>query len=182
MGHGTHVAGIIAGATFGVAKEANLYPVRIFGCSGGASFSSILTAIDWVAANHIKPAVVNISAGGMGTVLNTAVENIIRKQLVPVVVAAGNSNFDACNYSPSGAPAAITVAATGNLDGRAGFSNYGACVDIFAPGVNISSAIHRNDTGSVLLSGTSMAAPVVTGAIAGAASASAAEAATAAAA
>ncbi|MFM2007552.1 MAG: hypothetical protein RLZZ09_3207 [Pseudomonadota bacterium] len=165
MGHGTHVAGIIGGATYGVAKEVALYPVRIFGCSGGASDSRIISAIDWIAANHKKPAVVNMSLGATGSSLNTAVNNAIQKYKITFVVSAGNSSRDACGVTPASAPAAITVAASGSTDTRASFSNYGACVDIFAPGVGVTSSYYSSDSATMVMSGTSMAAPVVTGAV-----------------
>jgi hypothetical protein len=165
MGHGTHVAGIIGGANYGVAKEVNLYPVRIFGCSGGASDSRIISAIDWIAANHKKPAVVNMSLGATGSSLNTAVNNAIQKYKITFVVSAGNSSGDACGFTPASTPAAITVAASSSTDTRASFSNYGACVDIFAPGVGVTSSYYSSDSATAAMSGTSMAAPVVTGAV-----------------
>ena len=165
MGHGTHVAGIIGGSTYGVAKEVNLYPVRVFGCSGGASDSRIISAIDWIARNHVKPAVVNMSLGTTGKSLNTAVNNAIQNYKITFVVSAGNSSTDACGITPASTPAAITVAASGSTDIRASFSNYGSCVDIFAPGVGITSSYYRSDSATAQMSGTSMAAPVVTGAI-----------------
>ena len=165
MGHGTHVAGIIGGSTYGVAKEVNLYPVRVFGCSGGASDSRIISAIDWIARNHVKPAVVNMSLGTTGKSLNTAVNNAIQNYKITFVVSAGNSSTDACGITPASTPAAITVAASGSTDIRASFSNYGSCVDIFAPGVGITSSYYSSDSATAQMSGTSMAAPVVTGAI-----------------
>ena len=165
MGHGTHVAGIIGGSTYGVAKEVNLFPVRVFGCSGGASDSRIISAIDWIAANHVKPAVVNMSLGASGSSLNTAVNNAIQKYNITFVLSAGNSSSDACGYTPASTPAAITVAASGSMDTRASFSNYGSCVDIFAPGVGITSSYFSSDSSTAQMSGTSMAAPVVTGAV-----------------
>ena len=164
-GHGTHVAGILGGVRYGVAKEVNLYPVRVFSCSGGASNSQVLDAIDWVSGNHVKPAVVNMSLGGTGTVLTTAVENLVRRGGITVVVAAGNSNADACNTSPANAPSAITVAASTATDARATFSNRGSCVDIFAPGMSVTSAGISTASASKVMNGTSMAAPVVAGVI-----------------
>lgn len=164
-GHGTHVAGIVGGATYGVAKEISLHPVRVFTCGGSGSSSGVLTALDWVSRNHVKPAVVNMSLGGAGTALSTAVNNLVLQKGVTVVVAAGNANADACYTSPANAPAAITVAASSATDARASFSNWGTCVDIFAPGLLVTSAGHRSSSASAVMSGTSMAAPVVAGAI-----------------
>ncbi|MFM2006596.1 MAG: hypothetical protein RLZZ09_2251 [Pseudomonadota bacterium] len=164
-GHGTHVAGIVGGATYGVAKEINLYPVRVFTCSAQGSLTGILSAIDWVSRNHVKPAVVNMSLGGSGAAITTAVNNLVLQKGVTVVAAAGNANSDACYTSPANAPAAITVASSGSTDARAGDSNWGTCVDIFAPGVGVTSAGHRSRDAIAVMSGTSMAAPVVTGAV-----------------
>lgn len=165
-GHGTHVAGIVGGATYGVAKEITLHPVRVFTCSGSGSFSGLLSALDWVSSNHVKPAVVNMSLGGSSTTLTTAVNNLVLQRGVTVVAAAGNANNDACYTSPANAPAAITVAASSATDARASFSNWGTCVDIFAPGQLVTSAGHGSSSATAVMSGTSMAAPVVAGAVA----------------
>ncbi|MDG6110476.1 S8 family peptidase [Dactylosporangium aurantiacum] len=165
-GHGTHVAGTIGGSTYGVAKRVNLVGVRVLDCTGSGSYSQIIAGIDWITAHATKPAVVNMSLGGSGSdVLDQAVRASIASGLT-YVVAAGNSNTNACTVSPARAGEAITVAASDSADRRASFSNYGACVDLFAPGVAITSASSSSDAGTAMMSGTSMAAPHVTGAAA----------------
>ena len=167
-GHGTHVAGTIAGSKFGIAKSATLIPVRVLDCGGSGSYSGVIAGLDWIAANHPSgvPAVVNMSLGGpASSSLDSAVNNLISRGIT-VVVAAGNSGADACNYSPSRVPAAITVAATAIDDVRASYSNYGSCIDVFAPGSSITSSWISGVNGTAVLSGTSMAAPHVAGAIA----------------
>ena len=166
-GHGTHVAGTAAGTTWGVAKNAIVHPVRIMGCSGTASFSNMVAAMDWVAANHVVPAVANLSFNATQPVpvLDTAATNLINAG-VPLVVAAGNQNVDSCVFSPGRVPAAITVAASTQSDARWSQSAYGSCIDIFAPGVGIRSAAISSKSGSIVLDGTSMATPHVVGAIA----------------
>ena len=165
-GHGTHVAGTIGGSTYGVAKGVRLVAVRVLDCSGSGSFSGVIAGIDWVTYTHDGPSVANMSLGGG---LNSAVNDAVARSTargVTHVVAAGNSNADACGSSPSSAPSAITVAATGrsgNTDVRASFSNWGPCVDVFDPGVNITSAWWTSDTAAAVLSGTSMASPHVAG-------------------
>lgn len=162
-GHGTHVSGTVGGATWGVAKGVSLIPVRVLDCSGSGSYSDVIAGIDWVAASTRRPAVANISlGGGVSQALNAAVAGAVSKG-VTMVVAAGNSNASACNYSPSSEPSAITVGATANDDTRASYSNYGSCLDIFAPGNAITSAWNTSSTASNTISGTSMAAPHVTG-------------------
>ncbi|HYR08039.1 MAG TPA: S8 family serine peptidase [Longimicrobium sp.] len=162
-GHGTHVAGTIAGTTYGVAKAAQVISVRVFGCSGGAPFSTIIAAVDWVTANAVKPAVVNMSLGGSYYApMNTAVANSITSGVV-YAVAAGNSSYDACSYSPASTPTAITVGSTASNDARSYFSNYGTCVDLFAPGSDITSAWYTGNTAINTISGTSMATPHVAG-------------------
>jgi hypothetical protein len=164
-GHGTHVAGTVAGTKFGVAKAASIVPVRVLGCSGSGSTSGILKALDWILANHPAgtPALVSMSIGGPGqTLFNAGVKKVFDAGILPVV-AAGNSNANACNYSPAGTPEAFTVGASDVNDSRASYSNYGDCVDIFAPGSSIVSASASNPTGSTTMSGTSMATPHVTG-------------------
>ena len=165
-GHGTHVAGTIGGATYGVAKGVRLHSVRVFGCSGGAAWSTVISAVDWVTANHIKPAVVNMSLGGGAyQPLDDALTNSINAGVV-YAVAAGNNASDACGFSPARTPGAITVGATESTDARASYSNFGSCVDVFAPGSGITSAWYTGDTATAGLSGTSMASPHVAGAAA----------------
>lgn len=162
-GHGTHVSGTIGGTTWGVAKSALIHPVRVFGCTGGSPWSTIIAGIDWVRANHVKPAVANMSLGGGGnSSADTATNNLINAG-VTVVVAAGNDNSNACNFSPARVRNAITVGATQSNDARSSFSNFGTCVDIFAPGSDIRSAWWTSNTANALLSGTSMASPHVAG-------------------
>ncbi|UYN82554.1 MAG: S8 family serine peptidase [Microcella sp.] len=172
--HGTHVAGIAASTTYGVAKLANVVPVRVFGCSGETYTSTVLTGLDWILANHPSgvPGIVNMSlvsvdpvAPGTPDPLTNAV-NTMSNQGFVMVVAAGNSNADACNYTPSRAADALTVAATTSTDARASYSNFGTCVDLFAPGSSISSLQWNNPGGSSVKSGTSMAAPHVAGIVA----------------
>ncbi|HEX4950139.1 MAG TPA: S8 family peptidase [Blastocatellia bacterium] len=162
-GHGTHVAGTIGGATYGVAKGVRLYSVRWLDCNGKGFMSGLAATIDWVTANHIKPAIVNISGGGN---VSQFVDDAVKRSIaagITYVVAAGNDNNDACTHSPARAEGTITVGATADNDGRAVFSNYGACVNIFAPGVDITSAGYVNDFTNAIMSGTSMATPHVAG-------------------
>jgi subtilisin family serine protease len=162
-GHGTHVAGTIGGSTYGVAKGVLLRGVRVLNCSGSGTWSQIIAGIDWVRANHVKPAVANMSlGGGANSSVDTAVNNLINAG-VTVVVAAGNSNANACNYSPARVGNAITVGSTTSSDARSSFSNYGSCLDIFAPGSSITSAWHTSTTATNTISGTSMASPHVAG-------------------
>ncbi len=162
-GHGTHVAGTVGGTTYGVAKATRLYAVRVLNCSGSGSNSGVIAGVDWVRANHVKPAVANMSlGGGASTALDTAVNNSINAG-VTYVVAAGNENTNACNSSPARVPAAITVGSTTNTDARSSFSNFGTCVDIFAPGSSIISAWYTSNTATNTISGTSMASPHVAG-------------------
>jgi subtilisin family serine protease len=163
-GHGTHVAGIVGGSTYGVAKSVSLHAVRVLGCSGSGSVSDMVAGVNWVTANRINPAVVNISfiVAGSVSALETAVTNSVNSG-VTYAVAAGNSAGDACGYSPARTPAAITVAASANADDRALYSNYGSCVDIFAPGDQVISSWIGSDTAARELSGTSMSAPMVAG-------------------
>ena len=166
-GHGTHVAGTIAGSRFGVAKNADLVSVRVFGCDGGASTSSIIAAIDYVTRDaRGKLAVANMSLGGGAS---AAMDQALRRSVesgVTYVVAAGNSNRDACTASPARSGDALTVGATRRDDRRASFSNFGSCVDIFAPGQGITSAWHTSSTATNTINGTSMASPHVAGAAA----------------
>ena len=162
-GHGTHVAGTIGSQTYGVAKAARLVPVRVLGCDGSGTYSGVIAGLDWIAQNRpsSQAAVVNMSlGGGASSSLDSAVASLVASG-VAVVVAAGNSNTDACTASPARAASAITVGATTTSDSRASFSNYGSCLDIFAPGSNITSTLPGNST--AVYSGTSMAAPHVAG-------------------
>ncbi|MCB2204608.1 S8 family serine peptidase [bacterium] len=162
-GHGTHVAGIVGGATTGVAKNVNLVAVRVLDCSGSGRWSQILAGIDWVKNNHSGPSVANLSLGGAyRKSVNSAVENSIAAGIV-YCVSAGNNNNDACNYSPGSTAAAITVASSMSGDYRAPSSNYGTCVDIFAPGEYIYSATAASTSSYANWSGTSMASPHVAG-------------------
>jgi subtilisin family serine protease len=168
-GHGTHVAGTVAGTTWGVAKAATVVPVRVLDCGGSGTWSGVIAGLDWIAANHHTagvPGVANMSlGGGANSSVDDAVQRVINKG-VSVVVAAGNSNANACNYSPARAPQAITVGATANTDTRASYSNFGTCLDLFAPGSSIRSAWYTSTTAANTISGTSMAAPHVAGAAA----------------
>ncbi|MFP2911115.1 S8 family serine peptidase [Pyxidicoccus sp. 3LFB2] len=165
-GHGTHVAGTVGGTTWGVAKNVTLHGVRVLDCTGYGNDAQVIGGIDWVAANHIKPAVANMSLGDVGIqAIDDATERLIAAG-VTTVVAAGNDSANACNYSPARAPNAITVGSTTSSDSRSSFSNFGTCVDIFAPGSSITSASNSGNTSSTSMSGTSMASPHVAGAAA----------------
>lgn len=164
--HGTHVAGTVAGKTVGVAKQATLHAVRVLDCNGSGTTSGVIAGVDWVSANKVLPAVANMSVGGgFSDALNTAVQNSIQAG-VSYAVAGGNNASDACSYSPSSAPSAVTVGATTNTDAQASFSNYGGCLDLFAPGNAIYSAMNTSDVAMGSASGTSMATPHVAGAMA----------------
>jgi aqualysin 1 len=162
-GHGTHVAGTLGGTTYGVAKNVTLIGVRVFACGNTGSTSTIIAGIDWTAANAVKPAVANMSLGGAADPATDAAVNGLINAGVIAVVAAGNDNLPACNYSPARVANAITVGATTSTDGRWMYSNYGSCVDVFAPGVNIYSAWIGHPYGTGSISGTSMATPHVSG-------------------
>ncbi len=167
-GHGTHVAGSAAGTRFGVAKKATVHGVRVLDCNGSGSGSGILAGIDWVIANAQQPAVANLSlgtVGGRSTAQEDAVRNMVAANIA-VAVAAGNDSASACNTSPAAEPTVLTVGATDRTDKQASYSNFGTCLDLYAPGTDIISATHSNNTGSSTLSGTSMASPHVAGALA----------------
>jgi subtilisin family serine protease len=162
-GHGTHVAGTVGGSTYGVAKGVTLHAVRVLDCSGNGTDSGVIAGVDWVTANHANPAVANMSlGGGASPTLDTAVQNSINSG-VTYAIAAGNDGVDACGSSPARVAAAITVGSTTSTDARSSFSNYGTCLDIFAPGSSITSAWNTSDTATNTISGTSMATPHVTG-------------------
>jgi subtilisin family serine protease len=163
FGHGTHVAGTVGGATYGVAKGVKLHAVRVLDCSGNGAVSSVIAGVDWVTARHVSPAVANMSLNGSAaSTLDAAVQASIASG-VTYTIAAGNSDLDACTRSPGRTPQAITVGATTSADARAPFSNFGSCVDLFAPGEAITSAYNGSDTQTASLSGTSMATPHVAG-------------------
>src|SRR5690349_16665155 len=165
-GHGTHVAGTIGGTKYGLAKNVHLVAVRVLDCSGYGSYAGIIAGINWVVAHKTGPAVINMSIGGPASpALDSAVEGAVAAGVV-VAVAAGNDNTDACTVSPARAPSALTVGATDQNDARAWFSNYGSCLDIFAPGVGITSDYYTSDTAFAGMNGTSMASPHVAGAAA----------------
>jgi subtilisin family serine protease len=166
-GHGTHVAGTAAGTVWGMAKQASIVPVRVLGCNGSGTTSGVIAGMDWVAGHaNGAAAVANLSlGGGASTAMDAAVASL-HAAGVTVVVAAGNSNANACNYSPARAPDAVTVGATTSSDSRASYSNFGRCLDLFAPGSSITSAYHTSATATATLNGTSMAAPHVAGAAA----------------
>jgi subtilisin family serine protease len=162
-GHGTHVSGTVGGSVYGVAKGVSLVAVRVLDCNGSGTTSGVIAGIDWVTKNHAAKAVANMSlGGGASTALDTAVVNSINAG-VTYAIAAGNSNARACSSSPARVPAAITVGATTSTDARASYSNYGTCLDLFAPGSNITSAWNTSDSATNTISGTSMATPHVTG-------------------
>jgi subtilisin family serine protease len=167
-GHGTHVASTLGGTTYGVAKGASLTAVRVLNCAGSGSLSGVIAGIDWAVSDHADgaPAVANLSLGGSpSTALDEAIERLVADG-VTTVLAAGNDTADACGTSPARVPEAFTVAASDSSDGFAGFSNFGTCVDVIAPGVDVTAAWYTGDTATNTISGTSMAAPHAAGAAA----------------
>ena len=166
-GHGTHVAGTVGGSTYGVAKGVSLIAVKVLNCAGSGSTTSVVGGVDWVATHHQNgDAVANMSLGGGAS---PSIDGAVTKAIgdgVVFVVAAGNSSANACNYSPARVGAAITVGATTSTDARASYSNFGSCLDVFAPGSGITSAWKNSSTATKTISGTSMASPHVAGAVA----------------
>lgn len=171
IGHGTHVAGIVGGEQAGAAKDVSLVSVRVFACDGAGSISSILSGIDWVntqIGQIGQPTVVvnmSIAAYGQSQAMRTAIETSISRGAV-YAVAAGNSTDDACSYSPAFIPGVMTVGSNDIDDAQSYFSNYGACVDIWAPGNGITSAFNTSDTAFTVKNGTSMASPHAAGVVA----------------
>lgn len=162
-GHGTHLAGTVGGQQYGVAKGVRLVAVKVLNCAGSATTAGVIAGIDWVTAVAVRPAVAVLS---LGSAANPALDDAVRRSIasgVTYVVASGNNSANACNFSPARVPEAITVNASDPLDNRASFSNFGPCTDMFAPGVNITSAWANSDTGTNIIGGTSMAAAHVAG-------------------
>jgi len=165
-GHGTHVSGTATGTVYGVAKKATIHGIRVLDCQGSGANSGVIAGVDYVTQNAVRPAVANMSlGGGNSAALDTAVKNSIASGIA-YAVAAGNDSANACTGSPNKLPEAITVGATTNTDAMASYSNFGTCLDIFGPGSSITSANYNNNTGTSVLSGTSMASPHVAGAAA----------------
>ncbi|MCE0536869.1 S8 family peptidase [Kineosporia rhizophila] len=165
-GHGTHVAGTVAGSRYGVAPGADIVAVRVLGCNGEGTSSGVLAAVNWVTANAVSPAVANMSLGGEA---NAPLDNAVAASIasgITYAVAAGNETVNACNVSPARVPAALTVAASTQSDENASFSNFGSCVDLYAPGTAIVSDYKNADNSTATMSGTSMASPHVAGAAA----------------
>jgi subtilisin family serine protease len=161
-GHGTHVAGIVGGTTYGVAKLVRLVGVKVLNCSGSGTMAGVIAGVNWVTEHHVPDkSVANMSlGGGANTALDAAVQQMVESGVF-LSVAAGNNNANACNMSPARAPAAFTTAASDPSDKKASFSNFGPCVDAYAPGVGVPSDWLSGRANT--LSGTSMAAPVVAG-------------------
>jgi subtilisin family serine protease len=165
-GHGTHVAGTVGGTRYGVAKAIRLVGVRVLDCAGEGTNADVIAGVNWVTQNARKPAVANMSLGGG---VSTAIDNAVAASItsgVTYALAAGNDGANACNYSPARLASAITVGNTTNTDARNSRSNYGRCLDIFAPGTSITSAVHTSNTATGIKTGTSMASPHVAGAAA----------------
>jgi subtilisin family serine protease len=165
-GHGTHVSGTVGGSTFGLAKGVRLVAVRVLNCAGSGTNAGVIAGIDFVTRSTARPAVANMSlGGGASATLDAAVRRSVAAG-VTYAIAAGNSNANACNFSPARTAEAITVGATTTTDARSSFSNIGTCVDIFAPGSGITSSWATSNTATNTISGTSMATPHVAGAAA----------------
>lgn len=165
-GHGTHVAGTVGGSTTGVAGNVTLVPVRVLDCEGSGSLSDVIAGVDWVTAHHVTPAVANMSLGAAAGAATAVLDDAVDASIVAGVtyaVAAGNDGENACGQSPADVAQAITVGATTDRDATALYSNYGSCVDLYAPGSAITSAWHTSDTATQTLDGTSMASPHVAG-------------------
>ncbi|MFD7311731.1 S8 family peptidase [Promicromonospora sp. NPDC059942] len=168
-GHGTHVAGTVGGSSYGVAKDVSLVAVRVLDCSGSGTYDGVIAGIDWVTADHQagEPAVANMSlGGGFSQAVNDAVSEAVADGVTFALAAGNDYAADACDGSPGSTPEALTVGATEDTDARAVYSNIGTCVDIFAPGTDITSAWYTGDTATNTISGTSMATPHVAGAAA----------------
>jgi serine protease len=165
-GHGTHVAGTIGGQSYGIAKNVNIVGVRVLGCNGSGTNSGVINGINWVKNNATGPSVANMSLGGGASQATDDAVNSAVNAGVTFVVAAGNDNANACNYSPARAASAITVGSTASNDARSSFSNYGSCLDIYAPGSSIKSAWYTSNSATRTISGTSMASPHVAGVVA----------------
>jgi subtilisin family serine protease len=162
-GHGTHVAGSIGGAVYGIAKDVAVVAVRVLDCNGAGTISGVIAGVDWVTRNAVKPSVANMSlSSGASASLDTAVRNSLASGIT-YTIAAGNSGANACYFSPARVPGAITVGATTANDVRASYSNFGKCLDLFAPGSSIKSAWVGSESAANTISGTSMAAPHVAG-------------------
>ncbi|MEU5721054.1 S8 family serine peptidase [Micromonospora sp. NPDC047738] len=166
-GHGTHVAGTVGGSSYGVAKGVQLIAVKVLNCAGSGTTAGVVSGVNWVTQNAVKPAVANMSlGGGVDTTLDTAVRNSVNAGITYGLAAGNDSGANACNTSPARVTEAITVGSTTSTDARSSFSNIGTCLDIFAPGSSITSAWNTSDTASNTISGTSMATPHVVGAAA----------------
>lgn len=162
-GHGTHNAGIVGGETYGVAKDVKIVAVKVLNCNNSGTTANVLAGYDWVARNAEGPAVANVSIGGSASDAKDAAVRTMVEAGITVAVSAGNNDVSACQQSPAREPSVLTVGSTTRDDSRSSFSNYGSCVDLFAPGSSVPSAAHSSDTATGTKSGTSMAAPHVAG-------------------